>query len=972
MDFNESNARKGLDLVGTFHQQYYTWSTNAISKNSKVGLGIVASSDQLDVQLQRNIEKLAASCHICKKENITIEKMVYSKELATFVALGATPYADGADMRGNKFVHSYTYMPTQEERIPEEYFANFIYEVKWDEKEAELPMEFLPQWEEDCFSIIDKYNLRQRLPQLFKVIFRSVCGSQQPCYFLSPSKEPKEFLTFAREIMFLVHKILPAELRKEADYVSFAADDIEETHFVFKNATKQPYFFDIEGKEVGMDEEYLFLEKEFYESLQTLFLTDYSKYEQVLNAMSEWLFWLNNSQNRLEKLIWFYFREEIEAGTLNISTHELLNKVDSFIYWAKKDKQLVPVLGTVLNAISPDKLEEKDIPVYMKHLLLGEQGETSELVYREIDEAADYYFRKDKVIFDQIMTMLEQRNHTIYDTLILEYGNKPEKYGEVILHEKIETPQKLKELIYNHQKLMSNTEYKQFLLKEAYRLYQEADSEKNKKIIRTLGEKVDKEQFQILMREEAFDGMDDVVTLEQLRKHISSIHSTTLSREIANDLYEKAYELFINGEQDFKESMFFGEIAQQLSFETKAREVLEEKYRQDLMELTDVEEIKAYVMRHGRGDNAALRPIAFSYLLQACKDFSQLSDFELDDAIALATELSDDESKKALFLDEKRVRNIEQVINDSSIEEIVQFSLKEHKEKRVYIALLDKYSELIKDKKNAKKLLSMKEEVWIGFVIKLVSPFQSKDALHDKALKAIQMTKDIVLKQNRDLGKLYEVNKVLDANGHAVIVCPELIWNSVRQSEIKIALKLWSITDKLTLDHIYEMLRKKYGDRKAVSYLKEELQSDERGTEKLQVFLKQRGIDYNQHSSNILMEVLYDLLQVYYMSYLFTVFIYLELLFQKTSRLTESYLLCGGVTIFLVSVYCYEKLAPRRKTFQLSQIYFMGVVVAMLSSIVFLLPSPRERTVFLIIMGILAILNFGGIVIANKPTKKKK
>lgn len=968
MDFNENNARKGLDLVGTFHQQYYTWSTNAISKSNKVGLGIVASSEQLDEQMQKNIEKLAASCHVCKKENITIEKMVYSKDLATYVALGATPCAVGADMRENKFVHIYTYMPTQSERIPEEYFADFIYETEWN-NEVELPMEFIPDMEESCFSIIEKYNLKDSLPQFFRAIFHSVCGNQKPCYFLSPSRQPEDFLKFAREIMFLVHKILPAELRKEADYVSFASDDIEEAHFIFKNVTEKPFFFDVEKKQMGMSEEPLFLEDEFYRSLTSLFLEDQIQYEEVLDEMSEWLFQLSNSQNCLEKLIWFYFRDDIASGKLGLSTRDLLNKVDSFIYWAKKDKELASVLETVLKAVSPDKLDESDISVYIKHLLLGEQGETRKLVYEELDEIADYYFREDKAQFYRIMTMLEQRNYTIYDTLILEWGNRPGKYGEAILHEQIETPQKLKEMIYNHQRLMANTEYKAFLLKEAYRLYQEPEYEKNKKIVRSLGEKIDKKAFQELMRKEAFDGLEQVDTLERLNKHISLIHSTTLSKEIANELYEKDYSLFINGEQDFKESMLFAEIAQKLSCEEKATAVLEEKYRQDLMELTQVDEIKEYVIKHGRGENVLLSPIAFSHLLQVCEDFKQLSDFEVDDAVKLATELSDDKNKISLFLDEKRVRNIEQAIKDSSIEEIVQFPLKEYKEKRVYIALLDKYNELVKSKQNAKKLLSMKEEVWINFVMKLVSPFDVKD---EKAMKAVQLTKD-VLRQNRDLAKLYEVNRILDANGYTTITCPEMMWNAVRLSEVKIALKLWSITDALTLDHIYELLRKKYGgDRKAISFLKEELRGDLRGTKKLQAFFRQRGIDYNQHSSNILMEVLYDLLQTYYMSYLFTLFIYLELLFQKTSRLTESYLLCGGVTIFLVSVYCYEKLASRRKSFQLSQIYFMGVMVAMLSSIVFLLPGPRERTVLLVLMGILAVLNFCGVIIANRPTKKKK
>ncbi len=967
MDFNENNARKGLDLVGTFHQQYYTWSTNAISKNNKVGLGIVASSDQLDGQMQKNIEKLAASCHICKKENITIEKMVYSRDLATFVALGATPCAVGADMRENKFVHIYTYMPTQEERIPEEYFADFVYETTWN-GEAELPMEFLPDWEVSCFSVLEKYNLKDSLPQLFQVIFRSVCGSQKPCYFLSPSREPKEFLKFAREIMFLVHKILPAELRKEADYVSFAVDDIEEAHFIFKNGTEKENFFDIEKNKVGVQAEEIFLEKEFYNSLTNLFLNDQLLYEETLDEISEWLFQLSSSQNCLEKLIWFYFRNDIANGKLGLSMSNLLEKVDSFIYWAKKDRQLVPVLETVLGAISPDKLEEREIPVYIKHLLLGEQGETRDLVYKELDEIAAYYFEEDRTKFDDIMIMLEQRNHTIYDTLILEYGNKTGRYGEVILHEKIETPQKLKEIIYNHQRLMANSEYKEFLLKESYRLYQEPEYERNKKIVRSLGERIDKKAFQDLMKEEAFEGLEDVDTLEKLKKHVFSIHSTTLSREIANDLYEKDYSLFMSGEQDLRESMLFAEIAERLSCAEKAKIVLEEKYRQDLMEFTRIDEIKEYVIKHGRGENALLRPIAFSHLLQVCEDFKQLSDFEVDDAVSLAAELSDDQSKISLFLDEKRVRNIEQAIKDSSIEEIVQFPLKEHKEKRVYIALLDKYNELVKDRQNAKKLLSMKEEVWINFVMKLVSPFEAKD---EKAIKAVQMTKD-VLRQNRDLGKLYEVNRILDANGYTTISCPEIMWNAVRLNEVKTAVKLWSITDTLTLDHIYELLRKKYGDRKAISFLKEELQGDIRGTKKLQAFFRQRGIDYNQHSSNILMEVLYDLLQTYYMSYLFTLFIYLELLFQKTSRLTESYLLCGGVTIFLVSIYCYEKLASRRKSFQLSQIYFMGVMVAMLSSIVFLLPGPTERTVLLIIMGILAVFNFCGVIIANKPTKKKK
>lgn len=967
MDFNENNARKGLDLVGTFHQQYYTWSTNAISKSNKVGLGLVASSEKLSDQMQKNIEKLAASCHVCKKEPITIEKMVYSRDLATFVAMGATPCAGGADMRENMFVHLYTYLPAQEERMPEQYFADFVYETSWD-KESELPMEFLPDKEETCFSILEKYDLKDSLTSLFQVVFRSVCSGQNPCYFLSKSKSPEQFLPLARDVMFLVHKMLPEELRKEADYVSFAMDDIEEAHFIFKNATKKEFFFDIETKQTGKQEGEIFLEQQFYESLAQIFLTDQLQYEQLAEEMSNWLFELGNSQNVLEKLIWFYFRNDIANGTLPISTSDLLERVDSFIYWAKKDKQLVPVLQTALVAISPDKLSEQQVPVYIKHLLLGEQGETRNLVYEELDEIASYYFVQDRKKFDEMMLLLEQRNHLIYDTLLLEYGNKPGKYGEAVLHESIQTPQKLKEILYNHQRLMSDSDYKQFLLKESYRLYEEAQSEKNKKIVRSLGEKIDKNAFQELMKQDAYEGLDQVTTLEQLKTHVFSIPQTTLSREISGNLYDRAYELFKSGDESLKDSMIFAEIAQQLSCTEEAKNVLEQKYKQDLIERTSVEDVKQYVQTQGRGENALLRPIAFSHLLQVCGDFKQLSDFEVEDAVNLATELSDDKEKLSVFSEEKRVRDIEQVIKGSSIEEIVEFPLKKYKGRRVYIALLDRYNELIKDQQNATKLLDIKEEQWISFVMNLVAPFDEKD---EKAIQAVQATKDI-LKENRDLEKLYKVNRVLDENRYTTITCPEKIWNSVRLSEVKTAIKLWSVTDTLTLDHIYELLRKKYGDRRAISLLKEELKGDVRGTRKLQAFFRQRGIDYNQHSSNILKEVLYDLLQTYYISYLFTVFIYLELLFQKTSRLTESYLLCGGVTIFLVSIYCYEKLASRRKSFQLSQIYFMGVMIAMLSSIVFLLPGSKERVVFLAILGVLAVLNFCGIIIANRPSRKRK
>lgn len=718
--------------MNQWEQHYYTWSTNSLSGN-KVGLGIVAASVEDDRNYMRVMEHQGARSEVCRdEESLTIERMSYSGELGAYIRSGATPCASGADKRNNKFVHLYS-RKVENDLLPEDYLSPLSFQKQWNGEQELSPVMNRTEKErrgrQNGTKILRAYGLEDRLPELFYGVYHCLLTGDKPLSLVNGKINPEEFGEFSRQMMILIHYMLPACLRKEADYVSYVKEDSQEAHFLFRKEGGR-YVFDVHST-FERTKEYALLEQEFYQKLSENFLKKDDSFEDLMRELDRFLQNLADKRNQLEKCVFAFMASEASKAK---NKEAFFTGIERLMYWARKDKSLIPALHEATKDLDFHSMEEEELLSYTSLLLTGAGGGTKEMVYGELNRMLAYYYRTQDKRFDLILDRICKKNHTVYEQ-ILKDNEKENGFTKMVLYQPIENKAQLADAIHNHESFLAEEDYRYYVAQAAYSLYQKTKSREGREEIAGYGKKADREVFIKLKQKDVEKVLNSAEDLAAYFQITDKMEIEELEEPIRRMIYESAISRF---EEAYPK---LAEEYDPLKRKSSGQKTEKGRYKDDVKKLLFLaeklsykEEVRKALMEYYE---RLLRPVIW---MMKPEELICISFRNGDNSNQPTVNLGAEESSIYLETLTKLTRN--------------------------------RYLELIKTEKGSFLKLPVKD--WIRFVLRLTN-FQAEEE-NKTAREAISKTKETILK-NGDLFLLAEANQALKNYGVSGINCPKSLWD---------------------------------------------------------------------------------------------------------------------------------------------------------------------------------------------------
>ena len=534
MDGNENITGKGMDFMSRWQQHYYTWSTKSLSSN-KVGLGIVAASSRDRDYLRIAGTEGAKSEPYRQKDGIMIERMNYSFELEGIIRTGSVPSKQGADQRNNRFVHIYS-TPWKNLKYPEDYLCSLMYATGWNGQEhlKELSLEEKKAGRKTARNIVKSYALESRLSELCFAVYHCIMTMDKPLIISDITKKTDDFAEFSREMMILIHYLLPEMLRKEADYVSYVTEMTQEAHFLFSNENLGKNCFSMNRD--NHRDSYTLLEKEFFDRLATAFLKENDEYEIMMDQLAQVISSLADKRNQLEKCILTIMAPY--AGRQK-QKDNFFESMERLMYWARKDKSLIKPLEDSIRELDFQMMEEDDLFAYTKLMLTGAGGETKNLAFLQLNQMLNYFYKKNQTMFDSLIAYIRENHGGIYEELLVK-NYSVDGFTESVLFEPIKDITDLKYAVGLHKSFFNEKEYEDYLITSAYSLYCKASNEEKQNKIDQLAKEVNEDLFISRKKKDVEIVVNQAVDLKEYLHILSKLNLKRLEQPILAFLYRKA------------------------------------------------------------------------------------------------------------------------------------------------------------------------------------------------------------------------------------------------------------------------------------------------------------------------------------------------------------------------------------------------------------------------------------------------
>ena len=403
----------------TYLRHTYTWSDHAIS-GQKLGWGITASSLPYDRRLLRELEKPASTALPDYRSGIPVEMLSYSP-VCGYVKMTAVPVKGGNAGRKNKLV--YIYQPEGDPATPAAYL---IPGDPWDQEQEGRELEPVtletPDW--DRFSFADTVGDRAAFGRLLEMVYRSLAGDMRQMNLVAPEWRRKEFAQNARKIMFLIHEMLPEQLRHKAGYISFAGEPVRHIPFVFSKQPIGKNIFTIGGQASAASEENVLL-KAFFEELAKDYFSDPDAFDLFTERSDELLKSGAGARNRLVRLAFLYFgMPGKEEGIPPLPV--IMDQIPELLYWSASDSAYTDVAGRILSEIRKDSEDKDQAEAYIRTLTEGCTKRSMNLTAREIRRIIiESELNEDEI--GEILRQLRENSEPLYELVIKR--PEPEKAG---------------------------------------------------------------------------------------------------------------------------------------------------------------------------------------------------------------------------------------------------------------------------------------------------------------------------------------------------------------------------------------------------------------------------------------------------------------------------------------------------------------------------------------------------------------
>jgi len=564
--------------MSIWQQHFYTWSTKSLSGN-KVGLGVVAASEPNRDYLRIAGTAGAKSEPFREEKNLILERMYYSEELSGFIRTGSVPSRQGADQRNNRFVHIYS-SKWKDNSYPEDYLCPLSYETEWKGEEKLQPIikEEKKNGRKTALYLAERYGLKDRLPELCYVIYHAMLASEKPLVIVNASLKKEKFAEFAREMMILIHYLLPKALRKDADYLSYAAEMNQEAHFLFADQPLGKYHLNM--NKIHGKRNFTLLEEEFFKQMASAFLEENQEFERRMDRIDQVILGLVDRRNQLEKCILTVMAPY--AGKQK-QKEDYFSSMERLMYWARKDVNLLKPLEDSIRELDYRTMEEDDLFSYTKLMLTGAGGETVNLTFEQLNQMLQYYYKKNQDIFYGLLNYIRENHGSFYERLLIT-NHTDSGFTKDVIFESIETISDLEYAVKYHKTFCSIKEYEDYLLNSAYVLYCHATSLQKQDTIDALAKIINEDCFIEKKRKDVEAVIRQAEDLNDYLHILSKMDLHRLEKQIHRFLYERSLVL-LKKEQMILPSLerklfdFAKDIEMAESMEAELLKYYEEKLR---------------------------------------------------------------------------------------------------------------------------------------------------------------------------------------------------------------------------------------------------------------------------------------------------------------------------------------------------------------------------------------------------------
>lgn len=903
----------------------------------------MAASGKNDRDTIRIMESLGGRSEVCREQmNLTIERFYYSEELPGYIRTGATPCASGADLRNNKFVHIYS-LKEKQGLLPEDYLVPLSYKKQWNEN-AELSVYTSGDREkkgrQEAKKVLLAYDLEDRLVELFSCVYRCLLAGEKPLSFVNGKKRPEEFGEFSRQVMILVHYLLPKSLRKEADYVSYVQEDSQETHFLFRREGGNYVFDFLNRPQKEMD--YVLLEKEFYEKLADAFIKENDEFEHLMEELDSFLCRLNDKRNQLEKCIFAFMASE--AGKAE-KKEVFFTGVERLMYWARKDESLIPAIKEATQGLDFHAMEEEELLSYLNLLLTGAGGSTKKMVFEELNRMLCYYYKCRDSRFDLILDRIRKKNLHVYEQILKE-NEKENGFTKMVLFQPIENKGQLEEAIQNHGSFLEEEDYRSYVAQSAYTLYQKEKSKKNQERIEKLGKSADQNLFVKLKQKDVEKVLGKASHVADFLDLTDQMEIDAFEEPIRTMIYQMAFALFQKDYPKLLPEFYPGEKP----LVKREKKIGERSHEDDVRRLLLLSE----------------------HLSMKKKMEQDLYDYYEKLLLPVFSKLNPKELILISFWNQ-----------EDGLETEIYFQVME-------TIALNRYMILLKEKKEDFYTLDTKE--WIHFVLKITNAVEKREK--KTAKKAITETKNVILGK-KDIFFLAKANQALKNHGVAAIRCPKTLWDSYQVSDfgqfykailditllkceespvyqameilyrftdqkisreeekkigsvlkkepavgeelLKAMAGLWGKNETLNLDVFYPLLEDRFGQEEAASLMEEYTKENEEGKIIWKDYAKKRKKEVERKMSrkekqNPWMNVVEDIMSGSIWAVLLGFYGFLFVTLRETTHFLAGYYCSIFTLVFLVLGYLAVFFFGKRKKMTPGRwIYISGVAVFLMN-----------------------------------------
>lgn len=417
MDDHEIYAGKRVAGMRTEYLRHeYTWSNHCITGNT-LGWGITSSSIPKDKKMLKELEKIASSLEPDRVDGIPVEELVYSPDLG-FVKMIAIPCDAGEDHRNNKKI--YLYQPKEKQtEDPAVYLAP---DIIWNSSEGDdLDTISIEELQDSQENILIKMNLYDRLPDFFRVVFLCLFEKKQSLNIVAPSWPKEEFAARARELMYVIHRILPAPMRKKAGYVSYTEQDIQRVPFYFSSSSCGENCLNLDsfGKgtaehtENGLEDYYFYHLAELYVKKDPLYDVYMKKAAGYLDAGS-------GTGNELGKLEWLFYGICQKKHRETLDKQVLLPRIPELLFWSSKDKALQSTADTMMEILHQSKWNRSEKEEYLHILLEGFTKRAQEVTCGEIKWILQSLYAESPEAGREQLAFIREKNKLVYGLLLSE------------------------------------------------------------------------------------------------------------------------------------------------------------------------------------------------------------------------------------------------------------------------------------------------------------------------------------------------------------------------------------------------------------------------------------------------------------------------------------------------------------------------------------------------------------------------